>query len=114
MQIQRENVATVSDANKVSNANRETGTVLQPDPSSDARNYSQQQVDQSIKALQKHLEQVKDTSMQMEYNDEIDRVIVKFVHNSNHEVVSQIPSKKFVEFSKEFVKTCGLLFDQKM
>lgn len=68
----------------------------------------------SVENVQKKLDIMKDLSFQVEYNEDIDRVIVKYRNRDTGEVVSQIPSEKFVEFEKEFVKTIGMLFDRKV
>ncbi|KEO84076.1 hypothetical protein EL26_06325 [Tumebacillus flagellatus] len=60
----------------------------------------------------KYLQQMNESQVQINYDEEIDRVIVKYVSPTNGEVINQIPSKDFVDFEKEFVKTIGLLFDK--
>jgi uncharacterized FlaG/YvyC family protein len=92
---------------------------LTPQPSipaaatSDSKLKSPEQIEQRVNNLQKQLQTIHDTQFQMEYDKEIDRVIVRYVSHTSGEVVRQIPSEKFVDFEKEFVKMVGLLFDQK-
>lgn len=74
---------------------------------------TQHDVLSSVKNMQKNLNMMNDTSFQIDYDKDIDRVIVKYVSLESGQVVSQIPSKEFVNFEKEFVKTIGLLFDKK-
>ncbi|MGB8954075.1 MAG: flagellar protein FlaG [Tumebacillaceae bacterium] len=73
----------------------------------------QEGVDTSLDRLQKQLTLMKETNFQMDYDQEIDRVVIKYTSKSTGEVISQIPSEKFVEIEKAFIKTIGLLFDQK-
>jgi uncharacterized FlaG/YvyC family protein len=74
---------------------------------------SHEEIAKSVDNVRKQLDLMKETNVQMEFDKDIDRVIVKYVSASTGELVNQIPSEKFVEFEKEFVKTIGLLFDQK-
>lgn len=70
-------------------------------------------VEQSINNVQRQLSLMKETNVHMEYDKDIHRVLVKYT-NATGEVVRQIPTEKFVEFEKAFVKTLGLLFDLKV
>jgi uncharacterized FlaG/YvyC family protein len=71
-------------------------------------------IDASLNRINKQLEELQDTKVQMEYDKDIDRVIVRYSSRTTGEVVNQIPSEKFVQFEKEFVKAIGLLFDKKV
>lgn len=69
-------------------------------------------VENSVSNVKKSLELMKETNFQVEYDQDIDRVIVKYM-NTYGEVMRQVPTQDFVEFEKAFIKTIGLLFDQK-
>lgn len=78
-----------------------------------AQPVSQETVEQSVKSVQKQLDVVQHSTVHLDYDKEIDRVIVKFVNDSTGEMERQIPSEDFVAFQKAFVHTIGLLFDHK-
>lgn len=114
MNIQREQGIPATDSLKSAVQPNQT-----PQPSipaagpSDPKLKSTEQIEQRVNNLQKQLQSMQDTQVQMEYDKEIDRVIVRYVSHTSGEVVRQIPTEKFVDFEKEFVKMVGLLFDEK-
>ena len=114
MQIQRDPITTSIESGRTMQGPAGTTTPTLPQEVSDqSPNQHDKDVLKSVDSLQKQLERMQETRVQMEFDKEIDRVIVKYVNQNDGEVVSQIPSEKFVAFEKEFVKTVGLLFDMK-
>jgi len=78
------------------------------------RTISPTEINDRLDALQKHLQQQQDvTNVQLEYNKDIDRVVVRYVSATSGEVVQQFPTARLVEFEKEYMRTIGLLFDIK-
>lgn len=75
---------------------------------------TKEQLDASFNRLQKKLEDMQDTKVEMNYDKDIDRVIIRYSSRATGEVINQIPTEKFVEFEKEFDKVIGLLFDHKV
>lgn len=88
------------------------GTAQQTSPSQEAIQSEGPSVEQSVTSMQKSLDLMKETNFQVEFDRDIDRVVVKYT-NTFGEVVRQVPTKDFVEFEKEFVRTIGLLFDKR-
>ncbi|PWK16167.1 flagellar protein FlaG [Tumebacillus permanentifrigoris] len=78
-----------------------------------AKKVTAEQVTDGMARLRKKLEEMQGTKVQMNYDKDIDRVIIRYTSQSTGEVVHQIPTEKFVEFEKEFIKSVGLLFDHK-
>jgi len=74
---------------------------------------SSDQIEKSTDALQKKLEQA-DSDVQLEYDKDLNKVIVKYVSPMSGEIVRQIPSEKVVQFEREYMKMVGLLFDHKL
>jgi uncharacterized FlaG/YvyC family protein len=125
MQIQRDVLTPMVDTNATSMAKSiqsealKTATVQaegQPFSKQDQQQSGprHEEVQRSVDLLQKQLTRMRDTSFQLEFDKEIDKVIVKFTSRETGEIVRQIPSEKFVNFEKEFVRTIGLLFDIKL
>jgi len=54
------------------------------------------------------------TQVQMEYDKDIDRLVVRYVDKAKGVVVEQIPNEKIVEFQKAYVQALSLLFDKKV
>ncbi|MBL0385534.1 flagellar protein FlaG [Tumebacillus sp. ITR2] len=81
---------------------------------SNASKSKAEQIEASFNRIQKQLQDMQDTKVQMDYDKDLDRVIVKYSSRTTGEMIHQIPSEQFVEFEKEFVKSVGLLFDKKV
>lgn len=114
MQILRETgMAMAPESAAVMTGMREAGYVPAASANRGVTSYSAESVEQSIDNVQRKLSLMKETNVHMEYDKDIHRVLVKYTNDAG-EVVRQIPTEKFVEFEKAFVKTLGLLFDLKV
>lgn len=114
MQILRETGMTMApESAAVMVGMREAGFVPAFQADRAVPSYTTESVEQSIDNVQRQLNLMKETNVHMEYDKDIHRVLVKYT-NTAGEVVRQIPTEKFVEFEKAFVKTLGLLFDLKI
>jgi len=85
--------------------------VQQQAPVEAAKGADQQLVENTVK---KHFDLPSDVRFQMEFDKDINRLIVRYIDKANGEVVRQIPEEKVVEFQKAFVNTLSILFDKKV
>ena len=114
MQILRDTgMAMAPESVAVFTGMRETGFSPAVQADRAVTSYPAESVELSIDNVQRQLSLMKETNVHMEYDKDIHRVLVKYT-NPSGEVVRQIPTEKFVEFEKAFVKTLGLLFDRKI
>ncbi|MGZ4107495.1 MAG: flagellar protein FlaG [Tumebacillaceae bacterium] len=114
MQIPRDVVPAISDPNNIASAVTVAPTVQPNQAHTTGNPISKDTVTASVDSVKKHLENMQQTQVELSFDNDLNRVIVKYVDKDNGQVESQIPSEKFVEFAKEFTKTIGLLFDQKV
>lgn len=92
---------------------------VQPNQNEAAQAQQQQQqaqqdanIEQTVKRVKKYVDIMKEARVQMNYDEELDRVIIKYLSDGG-EIINQIPSKDFISFEREFVRSLGLLLDKK-
>lgn len=69
-------------------------------------------IEQAVTKIQESIGQV-DSSLRIEVDSDIHRVIVKVINNQSGEVIRQIPSQEIVEISKRLDAMQGLLLTKR-
>jgi uncharacterized FlaG/YvyC family protein len=77
----------------------------------DSQTDKSSRIEKAVSTLN-HMAQNSSTSVQLEYNKEADRVVMKFVDTHNRELVKQIPSETVLGMDVQIRKVIGVLFDK--
>ncbi|HKN86948.1 MAG TPA: flagellar protein FlaG [Nitrospiraceae bacterium] len=75
-------------------------------------NVDRKAIEQAISKIQGSIGQV-DSSLRIEVDSDIHRIIVKVINNQSGEVIRQIPSQEIVEISKRLDAMQGLLLTKR-
>lgn len=93
-------------------------TSLQPKMSGDPNNaddqtLSSKDITRSLQRVNKALQTIP-AEIHLEWDKDINRVIIKMKNPDTGEVIRQIPPEQFVAWAKEFTRLVGLLFDKQV
>jgi flagellar protein FlaG len=89
-----------------------TGNNTDSPSSQTDKNISDQDITRTLERVKKALKE-SNTKVELEWNKEIDRVVMKVIDNSTGEIVKQIPPQNVIDREVEFMRLIGLLFDHK-
>lgn len=71
-----------------------------------------QEINRSLERVKKVLKE-SNTTVHLEWNKDIDRVVMKVISNDTGELVKQIPPQQFIDREVEYLRLIGLLVDKK-
>lgn len=64
-------------------------------------------------ALRQLKEQLKNTSLEISYNDDVNRFSVAVLDNNTKEVIKEIPSKEMIEILQRTKELIGMMIDER-
>lgn len=64
-------------------------------------------------ALRQLKEQLKNTSLEISYNDDVNRFSIAVLDNNTKEVIKEIPSKEMIEILQRTKELIGMMIDER-
>lgn len=108
------NPASVDGMNNIAKVHNRISTVDNTDSfsSQTEKKNNDQDITRILERVKKALKE-SNTIVELEWNKEIDRVVMKVIDSSTGEIVKQIPPQNVIDREVEFMRLIGLLFDHK-